>query len=299
MKYNLSPSIRLKAAAGLYSQNIVGIKSDRDVVNFFNGFVLSPDQQMLNTQRELVNNSLERAQHILGGIEIDIKDVELNIEPWYKNFSQLIQLNRSKGVNQYANQYDFQADKGKAYGIDLSAKYSKRRVYLWGVVSYQKIEYTTRIEQYDGSYQIQNYPPPFDRRININLVAAYTAGKKKTWELSARFNYGSAFPFTQTQAFYENVNVAGGGIGSNPLTQNGQLTTLYANSINGGRLSEYHRLDLSVKKRFPLGVHSNIESTFSVTNVYDRNNVFYVNRLDNKIYYQLPVFPSLNVTWHF
>jgi hypothetical protein len=299
MKYNLSNTVRLKAAAGLYSQNIVGIKSDRDVVNYFNGFVLSPDQQMLNTNRDLVSSSLEKAQHILAGIEIDVQNVEFNIEPWFKNFSQLVQLNRSKGVNQYATTYDFQADKGKAYGIDLSAKYAHKRVFLLGVISYQKIEYTTRIENYDSTFSTQVYPPPFDRRVNINLVGSYTLGKKKNWEVSMRFNYGSAFPFTQTQGFNENLNVSGTGLNGNLTQQNGQLNTLYSSSINGGRLTDYHRLDISVKKKFVLGPHSNIESTFSVTNVYDRNNIFYVNRTDNKVYYQLPVFPSLNLSWHF
>jgi hypothetical protein len=299
MKYNVTPFLRIKAAAGLYSQNIVGLKSDRDVVNYFNGFVLSPDQQMLNTNRELVNSSLETAQHAVFGVEFDIRDVEFNIEPWYKNFSQLVQLNRSKGVNPFSSQYDFQADKGNAHGIDFSAKYTRKRVFLWGVISYQKILYTTRLEQFDTNYTTQQYAPPFDRRININLVGSYTLGKKKDWEVSARFNYGSAFPFTQTQGFNENINIAGTGINSNPLTQNGNINTIYASTINGGRLTDYHRLDLSVKKSFKLSKFSRIESTFTVTNAYDRNNIFYVNRLDNKVYYQLPVFPSLNVSWHF
>lgn len=299
MKFNINENVRLKAAAGLYSQNIVGLKSDRDVVNFFNGFVLSPDQQMLNTDRQQVSNSLERAQHAVFGVEFDVDNIEFNIEPWYKNFSQLVQLNRSKGVNNFATQYDFQADKGYAAGIDISAKYVVKRLFLWGVFSYQKIRYTTRIENFDSTYATQTYPPPFDRRVNINLVGSYTLGKKKDWDVSVRFNYGSAFPFTQTQGFNENISIGAGGIGTNGLTQNGSLNTIYASTINGGRMTDYHRLDLSVKKTFKLSPFSFIESTFSMTNVYDRNNIFYVNRIDNKVYYQLPVFPSLNVSWHF
>lgn len=298
MKFNVNSNLRFKAAAGIYSQNIVGIKSDRDVVNFFNGFVLSPDQKILNTDRQIANNNLERAQHLVAGVEFDIQDVEFNIEPWFKNFSQIVQLNRTKGING-TNTADFQADKGKAAGIDLSAKYVKKRIFLWGVVSYQKITYTTRLENFDNTYSIQEYAPPFDRRLNINLVASYTLGKNKDWDISARFNYGSPFPFTQTQAFNENVNITGNGINSSPLTQNGNLNTIYANSINGGRLTQYHRMDLSLKKTFKLSTFSTLESTFAITNVYDRNNVFYVNRIDNKVYYQLPVFPSLNVSWRF
>ncbi|MDI9320200.1 MAG: carboxypeptidase-like regulatory domain-containing protein [Phycisphaerales bacterium] len=299
MKFNVNSNLRFKAAAGLYSQNIVGIKSDRDVVNFFNGFVLSPDQQILNTNRERVDNNLERAQHLVAGVEFDIKDVEFNLEPWFKNFSQIIQLNRTKGVNTFNTAYDFQADKGVAAGIDFSAKYVIKRVFLWGVISYQKITYTTRLENFDNTYTSQDYPPPFDRRMNINLVGSYTLGKKKDWEISARFNYGSPFPFTQTQGFNENVNITGTSISGNPMTQNGNINTIYSNTINGGRLTQYHRLDMSLKKTFKISTYSSLETTFAMTNVYDRNNVFYVNRLDNKVYYQLPVFPSLNVSWRF
>ncbi|MFA6152892.1 MAG: carboxypeptidase-like regulatory domain-containing protein [Chitinophagaceae bacterium] len=297
LKYNITSNLRFKAAAGLYSQNIVGIKSDRDIVNFFNGFVLSPDEKILNTDREAVNNNLEMAQHVVAGVEFDIQDVEINIEPWYKNFSQIIQLNRTKDINGTSTA-NFQADKGKAAGLDISAKYVVKRVFLWGVVSYQKIEYTTRLENFDGSYSTQNYAPPFDRRLNINLVGSYTFGKKKNLEFSVRFNYGSPFPFTQTQGFNENVNVTGN-ISGNILSQNGSLNTIYASTINGGRLTPFHRLDMSVKKTFKLSTYSTLETTFAMTNVYDRNNIFYVNRIENKVYYQLPVFPSLNVSWRF
>src|SRR5690606_13127512 len=115
----------------------------------------------------------------------------------------------------------------------------------------------------------------------------------------ARYDLGSPFPFTQTQGFYENVNVMQGGIGTNVLPQNGSTGLIYANEINGGRLSYYHRLDLSVKKTFELSKNSNIETTFSLTNAYNRNNIFYINRFEDVRVYQLPIFPSLNVTWNF
>ena len=110
---------------------------------------------------------------------------------------------------------------------------------------------------------------------------------------------GSPFPFTQTQGFYENLNLVAGGISTNYQQQNGQIGILYASEINGGRLSYYHRIDLSGKKRFALSGTSNIETTLSITNVINRNNIFYVNRIDNTRVYQLPIFPSVNVTWNF
>lgn len=297
IKYNITDNVRLKAAAGLYSQNIISSKSDRDIVNFFNGFLLSPDEQIRDTEGNTVSTNLQTAYHLVGGIEVDIRDVELNLEPWYKNFNQNIELNRIKKLPGDA---DFAVGSGLAYGVDLTAKYNKDRFFLWTVFSYQQVEYKTLVaKSVLDTPRVQAYPPPFDRRLNINIVSSYTAGKKRDWELSLRFNMGSPFPFTQTQGFYENLNIANNGIGTNYLEQNGEMGLLYATELNGGRLSWYHRLDISAKKRFRLSNFSNIETTVSVTNAYNRNNIFYIERQENIRVFQLPVFPSVNVTWNF
>lgn len=309
LKYNLTNTVRLKGAGGLYSQNIISTKSDRDIVNFFTGFILSPDQQIVNTDQKTVNSNLQTAYHVLGGIEVDVRNVEFNLEPWYKNFTQSVELSR---VKYKTSDPDFIAGNGKAYGVDLSAKYNKGHWYLWGVVSYQMVRYETLVIKNNkvstdttnpnllvAEVQKQTYAPPFDRRLNINLLASYTLGKDREWEISGRFNYGSAFPFTQTQGYYENLSPTANSLGTNINQQNGSLGILYANDINGGRLSAYHRLDISVKKRFKLSKFSNIETMFSMTNVYNRNNIFYVDRKDNIRVYQLPVFPSLSATWNF
>jgi hypothetical protein len=287
MKYNLTPDVRLKFAAGLYSQNIISTKSDRDIVNFFTGFVLSPDQTIQKASGGDASTNLQTAYHVLGGLEVDIHEAELNLEPWFKDFTQNIELNRYK---QSATDADFLIETGKAYGVDLSGKYSRNRLYVWVVLGYQYVD------RYDGH---QTYSPPFDRRFNANFLGSYNAGKKKDIELSLRYNLGSPFPFTQTQGFYENLNLVSGGLGSNYLSQNGQVGLLYANEINGGRLSYYHRVDISAKKRFALSKTSNFETTLSITNIFNRNNIFYVNRIDNTRVYQLPIFPSINVTWNF
>jgi hypothetical protein len=79
----------------------------------------------------------------------------------------------------------------------------------------------------------------------------YTFGKKLDWEFNARWNYGSGFPFTQTQGFYSYLNFQQG-INVNYNTANGNLGILYGD-LNEGRLPYYHRLDLSLKKTFVLG----------------------------------------------
>ena len=297
MKYNATSAVRFKAAAGLYSQNIISTKSDRDIVNFFNGFLLSPDQSINDINGDEVNTNLQTAYHLIAGIEVDVKDIEFNLEPWYKDFTRNIELNRIKKT---AADADFIAGVGKAYGVDLSAKYSKNRFFFYSAASYQKVSYTTLVAQsVIQTPEAQEYPAPFDRRFNLNVVSSYQMGKKKDIELSLRYNLGSPFPFTQTQGFYENPNILQNGLSTNYLQTNGSIGVLYAGQLNAGRLSWYHRLDLSAKKRFEISEHSNFETSLTVTNAYDRNNIFYIERTQNVRVYQLPIFPSINVTWNF
>lgn len=286
MKYNISQKVRLKAAGGLYSQNIISSKSDRDIVNFFTGFLTAPDFEIQKADGSVANNNIQKAFHLVGGIEVDVKNIEFMLEPWYKNFTQLIAINRYKLLPQDP---DYSIENGKAYGIDFTAKYAKGRHYVWFVYSYGYVD------RNDGS---QTYPTPFDRRHNINFLTSYTAGKKYDWEMSLRFNYGSPFPFTLTQAFYENIDFSNG-ISTNYLTQNGNMGILYDNKINGGRLSHYHRLDLSIKKKFKVSEHSTIEANGSISNAYNRRNIFYIDRIRNTREYQLPIFPSLGISWIF
>lgn len=287
IKYNITDKIRFKASAGLYSQNIVSTKNDRDIVNFFTGFLLSPDEQIRDGNGNVIGSNLETAYHLVAGIEADAGPIEFNLEPWFKNFTRNIELNRYK---LFINDPNFIVETGKAYGVDLSGKYNHQRIYLYGVFSYQYVD------RNDGQ---QTYPPPFDRRFNMNLLGSYTFGKKKSFDVSVRYALGSPFPFTQTQGFYENLNLLNNGISTNYLQQNGNLGLLYASAINGGRLSWFHRLDISAVKRFRLSSRSSLEATASVSNVYDRNNIFYVDRIANTRVYQLPVFPSLALNFSF
>jgi hypothetical protein len=88
------------------------------------------------------------------------------------------------------------------------------------------------------------------------------------------------------------------GINSNFISQNGTLTTIYGD-LNSERLPNYHRFDISAKKRFDIGKRSILEINLSVTNVYNRNNLFYYNRITSERVDQLPIMPSLGITYTF
>ncbi|RME99974.1 MAG: TonB-dependent receptor, partial [Bacteroidetes bacterium] len=138
----------------------------------------------------------------------------------------------------------------------------------------------------------------FDRRHNVNLLGSYLLGADKQWELGLRWNLGSGFPFTQTQGFYEQAPVEDNPVLIDFLTGNYNLTPLLSSERNGGRLSYFHRLDASIKRSWNFSKYSRLEATLSVTNAYDRRNVFYVDRITNNRVDQLPILPSLGLTFH-
>jgi hypothetical protein len=149
------------------------------------------------------------------------------------------------------------------------------------------------VSRYDG---IRNYNPHYDRRHNVNIVGTYAFGKKHNWEFDCRWNLGSGFPFTQTQGFYEKILFEN--INSSYTEQNGQLGVIYG-QLNLGRLPWYHRLDISMKKKWEFSKNNILETTLGVTNVYDRNNLFYFDRISYAKKYQLPFLPSFGITMTF
>lgn len=288
MKYNITKGLRFKFAGGFYSQNLVGTVNDLDVVNFFVGFLAGPESTIFKpASRTPTDHRLQKSIHAVAGLEIDVKGgVTLNVEPYLKEFTQLININRNKlsGLDP-----DFITETGRAYGIDLSAKYEKKYLYLWATYS---LGYVRR----DDGFQV--YPTIFDRRHNINLLASYNFGKDHLWEAGLRWNMGSGFPFTQTQGFYEE-NTFDDFVLTDVLTGNFPLGTLLSQQLNGGRLSYYHRLDASLKRVFKFSQHANLEASLSVTNVYNRENIFYVDRVTGSRVNQLPLLPSIGLQFNF
>jgi hypothetical protein len=131
----------------------------------------------------------------------------------------------------------------------------------------------------------------------VNLVASYQWGKKrKSWQADLRWNFGTGFPFTQTQAFLPNAGY--GNVTNNWENKNEELYILLA-ELNKGRFPAYHRLDVSLKKKFFIGERHVVELNASVTNLYDYSNIFYVDRLTANIIYQLPILYSIGVGWSF
>jgi hypothetical protein len=296
-KYNVTDFLRFKVAAGIYKQNFLSATSDRDVVNFFYGFLSAPENLPANFNGSKVDSRLQQANHLIFGTEVDLPHhITVNVEGYIKDFSQVINVNRNKiyddvGANSDKPdelKKDFIVENGIAKGIDFNVKYEHKKLYLWFVYS------LGFVDRFDGT---DEYMPSFDRRHNINIVASYTFGKELLWEVNSRLNYGSGFPFTPTQGFYPYQNFAQG-VNTNYNNSNGQLGIIYG-ELNANRLPDYARLDLTVKRTFVLSSRSNLEATASLINVLNRQNIFYFNRVTFQRVDQLPILPALGINLTF
>jgi hypothetical protein len=302
LKYNVNDIFRIKFAGGMYSQNLISANSDRDVVNLFYGFLSGPSNLQSTFRDEDGNvrdvaHKLQKANHFIGGVEIDLGSrITLNVESYLKQFTQLTNINRNKlfddtGENSSrpdSLKKDYIIETGRARGLDFLLKYDYKKVYVWLVYS------LTFVDRWDGS---RTYAPHFDRRHNVNLVFSYQFGKGLNWELDVRWNFGSGFPFTRTQGFFENLDF-GQGINTTYPTDNGQLGIIYG-PLNDSRLPTYHRLDFNLKRKFAIGENGLLEVNMGATNLYNRDNIFYINRVSGEKILQLPLLPSVGATFNF
>ena len=318
VKYNANRNLRIKLAMGMYSQNLISATSDRDVVNLFYGFYSGPDnlqdsvtvgprpwQSSDKTTRKEVKHSLQKARHAILGVEYDLsRRININVEGYYKQFTQLSNINRNKIYEDEASnahiddvyKKDFIVETGDAYGLDFVLKYDYKRLYLWFVYSLGKV---TRFDgvQADDDGNLVPYYPVFDKRHNFNFVGTYTFGKNLDWDFNIRWNMGSGFPFTPTQGFYGSYDFNSNGVNTDYVSANSDLG-IYYGDLNSQRLPYYHRLDINIKKKMEFG-ETTLEANLGVTNAYNRENIFYFDRVKFKRVNQLPMLPSFGLNWRF
>jgi hypothetical protein len=307
-KINFTRKIRFKFAGGLYSQSLMSASSDRDVVNLFYGFINGPEN-LPSSYKDKDNNTvntkgvIQKARHIVGGFEIDIlKNLEIQIEGYQKYFTQMASVNRDKLFDDIpenadkpeANKKDFIMEQGQATGLDFTAKYEKKRFYFWAVYS---LTFNKRYTGNTASGDVYEYAPVYDRRHNVNLVGTYSFGKKRNLDLSIRWNYGSGFPFTPTKGYYPQVDF-GNNFNYDYTTANANLGYV-PGDYNSRRLPDYHRMDISLKWLYNISEKTKLEVNVGATNVYNRENIFYYDRVRNKRVNQLPILPNVNISFKF
>ncbi len=179
---------------------------------------------------------------------------EISAEIYYKSLQN--QIDYKNGAVLAANETvesQLVYGKGRAYGLELYVK--KKSGTLTGWISYTLANTQRRII---GVNNNSWYPATQDQTHNIAIVAMYKAGKKWTLASDFVFNTGNAVSWPSGKY---NVN------GS---------TTFYYTERNGYRMPAYHRLDLSATLQGKKTEKFNGSWTFSVYNLYGRENPYFI-----------------------
>jgi hypothetical protein len=260
--------LALKAAWGIYLQEVTTITDENEVISLFEPWVITPAY-------------LDPAQaiHYTGGIKLNINPfTTLDLEGYYKIIQNFPSLNYDK---RFDDDPDLVAGTGESYGFEALFNY---RLY--------PISFTTGYTLSYAYKDVNNwvYYPKFDSRHSVNIALEYNFWD--TWSASAVWTFSTGLPFTELIGFYDRLNLG------NLYNQSYYYDSFSPYSIladrNLGRLPNYHRLDLNLSKKFQI---STVKFTIdiSIINVYDRQNIFYFDRETYERVNQLPFLPSASV----
>ena len=267
--YLFTPTWRAKLSYGRFSQHVVTVNNEDDVIAVFDAWISVPEEI-----------GAERADHYVAGVEGNIlPQLSVSIQSYYKYYSSLVAYNRDKIE---PNDPDYIRGTGQASGFEFLLRYGIPWCALYGTYT---LGWTTVT---NGSL---TYPPRFDRRHSVNLLSVFHVAEKV--DASFRWEFGSGFPYTQSIGYYDRLSLDDPV--SDPLIDENGTPFVRLGDKNAARLPSYHRLDMSLTYRFDLGgIRGN--AGLHIVNVYDRRNIFYFDRMTGELVHQLPFFPSFNLT---
>ncbi|MDX1530384.1 MAG: TonB-dependent receptor [Rhodothermales bacterium] len=271
---------QLSAAAGLYRQTVNGISDERDAGSVFLAWLPNP-----------VGGGQAEAAHATVGIQQRVGPFRLAVEGYAKELRDLAVPIWSR-IAQFTTRLT--AADGAVRGIDARLEWQHGPAYLFVGYGLARTEYeldeaviVAGSGAEGGGPRFQTYPPPHDRRHQVNALFSLDLGGV---EASVRWQYGSGLPFTQPYGFDTLVPLL-------PLPDvnaiYGVPRVLYRRPYDG-RLPAYHRLDLSVGRTFLLGPGA-LSVQAGAINLYDRANLFYFDIFTVRRVDQLPLLPFAGV----
>jgi hypothetical protein len=178
---------------------------------------------------------------------------------------------------------------GLAYGLEVFLKKKVGKLNGWIAYTYsrslRKFDEENGLQKInDGSY----YASSFDQPNRLSVIANYYLTPRVLF--SANFNFSTGRPIT---------------IPVSKFSYDAYLSVLNYSERNEYRIPDYHRLDISLSiKENPLKKRKFTgEWTFSIFNLYGRNNAYsvYFDKYGNakKLSVMGSVFPSITYSFHF
>ncbi len=280
-KYLLSANASLSLAYGIFHQYLATVQDELNpsFIDFWFAF----DQTV----------EPSRSVHYILGYDTALpwRDFSVSLEAYYKTMQNLLAFKETR--SSVTQELDFtilnvfrRAD-GEAYGGEIYLRKPRGRFNGW-------LSYSFAYVYKDGETindVITRYPPNWDRRHTLSVVANYNFSRK--WEISGLFKFGSGFPYTQANGSFEYDQLG------TPVTRR-----VIFDVINGARYPDYQRLDLSLIRHSYFKAWQ-MDLFLNLVNVYNRQNVFYytwdfnVDPAKRETVPLFPFLPSLGVSARF
>lgn len=230
------------------------------------------DQYAIGYFRNFLNNVLEAS------VETYYKKMYNVID--FKDHAALLMNPRMEG--------EIRTGKANAYGVEFLVKKNDGKLTGWVSYTLSKVK-----RQIPGINDGKAYPAPYDKPNNINVILNYEFTKRLS--VSANWIYATGTPMTAPVGTF---------------VYNNTINKIYSNR-NGYRMSDYHRLDLSVtlKGKGPANRFWHGEWVFSMYNAYGRHNDWVINFIQDKnnpnkmiaqrMYLPFEFFPSITYNFTF
>lgn len=197
---------------------------------------------------------------------------EFSVEAYYKKMNNVLEYKEgSSYISPFTSWEDnVTVGKGDSYGAEFFAQRQKGK--LTGMLGYT-LSWTNRI--FDELNFGKKFPYRYDRRHDFKIAGVYKISERI--ELSTEFVYGTGQAITLPEQVYQTP-------GGNEIEVNG--------GRNAYRMPAYHRMDFAASFSKQKKRHMRTW-VFSIYNVYNRKNSFYIYR-DTRMNGD-PVFKSVSV----
>lgn len=211
--------------------------------------------------------------------------LETSVEAFYKQMDDVIDFrDHAQTLFNDRLEGDIRTGKAKSYGLEFFIRKNEGRLTGW--ISYTLLKAVRKIPEINGG---KEYSAPYNKPNTINVILSYEFSSRTLF--SANWIYSSGAPMTMP-------------IGSQTV---GNVTIPYYSERNGGRMRDYHRLDLSLTVKEKSHHHGLWEGewVFSVYNAYGRHNDWMLNfNLDKtprveRTYLPFVFFPGITYNFKF
>ena len=272
LRYNITGDLAIKASATRMHQYIISNIDEGDYIPLYEAWICL--KSPVSNDRNLTKNPLfpERAdQYVLGVDTHLLGKYKFVLQGYYKDIKNFVGYNAYKKTS---DDEDYVTGTGECKGIETFLKCEFGNLYGWLTYNLAWVE-----KENNGI----KYAPRYDKRHSLSIVLGYTL--PLNIKMGANWDFSTGMPFTPLMYFWEypsNANI--------PNTMGFPTYSEYVKYgvINSRRLPCYHKLDLSFTRDFKLSGFPKAEVSLSITNVYDRANIFYYNRRTGKRVNMMP-----------